>query len=428
MSFESTIDKKQCLDWLIKDYKQKPIMDDEYKNYERVCANKDNVDDILNLHNYFNDNNLIRVIYKQMAKDYGFCFLRSIDILGDPNPDDISISDFGIGVRGRTKKFSREKYMPEIENCKNKIFAIPFSGFGHANMLIVNTLDKTFEHFEPHGPMYQGDDAVKISMQFEAGAKALKDILFPDGSYTYYPSYEICPMVGFQRELNTRFESSKFSGSCQIWSMWYAFLRLSNPDKSKEEIYDYAVNNTDLDHIDDFIIYLTNAFVSKTNIERDNEGIPISADGKGIRVQGEDKTIQYANGNIYVGKLVNGIPNGFGKMVNTKYKLSYEGIFINGAIDRNSINRINLPSGDVYLGEIKNGVSPSGRGRMTYLDKTIKEGIWNNGVLETEMPIDLDGGKRKRKIKKRTLKKRKLTKRTAKKRKLNKRTTRSFSH
>jgi hypothetical protein len=203
--------------------------------------------------------------------------------------------------------------------------------------------------------------------------------------------------------------------------MWYAFLRLSNPDKTQEEIYDFAVKNTDLEHIDDFIIYLVNALISKTKIERNREGKPISIDGK---IMLHDNQI-FFNCNIYEGNMKYGLPNGFGKMTNPKFKVSYEGEFINGNIDKNSIFKIYLPNGDIYEGDIKNGVSPSGRGKMMYQDKPSEEGIWKNGVLVEAMPI---GGRRKTKTKQSRLKKRTLTKRTLTKRNKRKRKSMVTKH
>jgi hypothetical protein len=390
MNVDTTIDKKRCLDWLVKDYKQKPVIDEEYKNYERSCATTENIDDILNLHTYFNDNNLLRAIYQQMSKDYGFCFLHGIIIEGD-----ISNSNFYVLSGNKLVPFERDKYMSEIENCKNNIFAIPFGISKHNNMLIVNTLDKTFEHFEPHGTHYQGADGEIIGMWLETAAINLKDILFPDGSYKYIEPSRICPTIGFQKELNLRFGSSKFQGSCAIWSMWYAFLRLSSPDKRQEDVYEYAIQNTDLEHLDDFIIYLINGFVSKVNIEKDSEGKPISVNGKNI-ISIRDNKIVYSSGNVYEGNIVNGLPNGFGKLTYTKYNLSYEGSFVDGVFDINSIFKIYFPTGDQYEGIISPVGRPNGKGIMIYFDKHKEEGIWENGILIST------GGRRKKKNYKRT--------------------------
>jgi hypothetical protein len=181
--------------------------------------------------------------------------------------------------------------------------------------------------------------------------------------------------------------------------MWYAFLRLSSPDKKQEDVYEYAIQNTDLEHLDDFIIYLINGFVSKVNIEKDSEGKPISVNGKNI-ISIRDNKIVYASGNIYEGNIVNGTPNGFGKLTYTKYNLSYEGNFIDGVFDINSIFKIYFPTGDEYEGMISNAGRPNGKGIMLHLDKPKEEGIWENGNLIST------GGRRKNKVKKGKINKR----------------------
>jgi len=414
MNVDSTIDKKDCLDWLLKDYKQKTVSDESYKNYERSCATKENIADILNLHTYFNDNNLLRAIYQEMAKDYGFCFLHGIIIIGN-------ISNFNFFVLSGNKyvPFEREKYMSEIENCKNSIFAIPFGTSEHNNMLIVNKQDKTFEHFEPHGTHYQGADGEIVGMFLETAAKSLKDILFHNDSYRYIPPSQLCPTIGFQKELNVRFGSSKFLGSCAIWSMWYAFLRLSSPEKTQEDVYDYAIRNTDLEHLDDFIIYLINGFVSKVNIEKNSEGKPISVNGKNIISIGNNKIV-YPSGNVYEGDIVDGLSNGFGKLTYTKYNLSYEGKFLDGVFDINSIFNIYFPNGDKYEGKISSAGRPNGEGIMMHTDKPSEQGTWENGNLISKNSI---GGKRTAK-RRRTAKRHRAAKRrrTAKRRTVKRRT------
>jgi len=211
-------------------------------------------------------------------------------------------------------------------------------------------------------------------------------------------------------ELARRFPHSNFLGSCAIWSMWYAFLRLSSPDLDQKRIYEYSIQTEDLDNLNDFLIYLINAFLSKVKITRDEEGRPISVDGKDMKVF---KRIAYDNGDAYEGQTISidtggkktFIPFGIGKLVDIQAEVLYEGTFLYGDIIEGS--RRNLNTGETYEGHFLNG-EPSGLGTLTNDDGVILyEGNWENGI-----PVHTDDRKRHRKSKptKSTQSKKKKTK------------------
>ena len=64
------------------------------------------------------------------------------------------------------------------------------------------------------------------------------------------------------------------------------------------------------------------------------------------------ETINYANGDVYVGEVRNGELNGQGTYTNV--------------------------DGDVYVGEFRDGIA-HGEGTLTLADGRVKEGIWENG-------------------------------------------------
>ena len=396
-------DKKDCLKWLLQNYNNADLMDTpEYKEYETVCATKDNIKDIEHLHLYFNDSNLIRSIYKQMSKDYGFCFLKEIEV-----SDDITFKIYS-SKTNKLNDFDKQQYIDsEVSSCKNATFAIPFSVPQHANMLIINTKKQTVEHFEPNG-ILEGD----IGEILIAAAMKLKEELFPD--YTYLPVISFCPETGIQMELARRFPHSNFLGSCAIWSMWYAFLRLSSPDLDQRFIYEYSIKTEDLDNLDDFIIYLINAFLSKVKIIRDEEGRPISVDGKEMKVF---KRIAYDNGDVYEGKTISidtdgkktFIPFGIGKLFIATLNEIYQGTFVMGDIIEGS--RLDLNTGETYEGRFLNG-EPSGQG-ISRDDNGIilYEGIWENGVA-----VNIDSRKRDHKSKTKSKKKKTKSKKKKNKR------------
>ena len=157
MASKTNLTKKHCLDWIVNKYKGKEYnnnkKNENYKKYELLCAIKNNIEDLTNLHLYFNDNNLLRSIYKQLAFDYGFCFLHNIIIKGTHNNFKLYILS-----KNNHELFNPETYITEeVQKCKNKMFAIPFGTPLHMNMLIINTKNETVEHFEPHGKEFIGD-------------------------------------------------------------------------------------------------------------------------------------------------------------------------------------------------------------------------------------------------------------------------------
>ena len=368
--------KKDCLQWLLRNY-GKAIDTEEYKEYETECATKENIKDIENLHLYFNDSNLIRGIYKQMSKDYGFCFLKEIEVSG--SSDNIQLKIYS-SKTNKLNNFKKQLYIEsEIVPCPNATFAIPFSVPQHANMLIINREKKTVEHFEPNG-ILEGAIGEILNL---AAEKLIKE-LFP--TYRYIPVISFCPKTGIQTELARRFPDSKFTGSCAIWSMWYAFLRLSSPELDQQAIYDYSLQTEDLEHLNHFVIYLINAFLSKVHISRNEEGQPTSVDGKKMKVF---KRIDFENGDVYQGQTISVdnsegktilIPFGIGKLFIPTLNEIYQGTFVMGDIIEGS--RLDLNTDETYEGTFVEG-QPSGQGISRDKNGTILfEGNWNKDQPE----------------------------------------------
>lgn len=105
----------------------------------------------------------------------------------------------------------------------------------HANYLIIDTINKTMERFEPHGG---------LSQNYYATEKLDDDIynFFGDKRYTYYKPIDYIPIVGFQTLQS--YENYVFllnrigdpEGFCASWGIWYLDLRLSNPDIHPKEL------------------------------------------------------------------------------------------------------------------------------------------------------------------------------------------------
>ena len=146
-----------------------------------------------------------------------------------------------------------------LNECDKDMVAISISLPNHANMLIIDRARKQVEHFEPHGPGLRilGE---KGNTQFRVDVKALiEKIGLHD--YTYLSPRQTCPdirigvshvdqsgkkglpqKIGIQSFLNKSRPGSEFAGTCAIWSLWYAHVRLSNPSMDAKEAYTQAMS------------------------------------------------------------------------------------------------------------------------------------------------------------------------------------------
>ena len=173
------------------------------------------------------------------------CFLHPINLEIYENENSEYTTKLTIARHAGKKDFIREKlnlktYKKKVINkCfsspRGPLMAIPLGlrdgDDAHANMLIIDTNKKTFEHFEPHGKYYSGSGYSKINHEIERVARELCKEWFPD--YTYIPRDDA---TDFQSILNRHFAGSEHGGTCMVWSIWYAYLRLSHPEFEREEI------------------------------------------------------------------------------------------------------------------------------------------------------------------------------------------------
>ena len=89
-----------------------------------------------------------------------------------------------------------------------------------------------------------------------------------------------------------------------------------------------------------------------------------------------ETTIEYANGNIYIGRLKNGLLDGEGKLIYANKESYREGIFVNGELE--GIGKTQYDNGDIYEGEFKNGLR-HGLGKYIYKNGAFYDGEWQDG-------------------------------------------------
>jgi hypothetical protein len=195
-------------------------------------------------------------------------------------PSACFLHPIGLDISGGTSKFIITKHTGRnsekeallnlakykenvIEKCKPReggggdqkpLMAIPFGlKMGHMNMLIIDPNRETFEHFEPHGAkFYSGGKSKLINTEIERATRQLCQEWFP--GYAYIPRDDA---TNFQVILNRTFAESKHGGTCAIWSIWYAYLRLSHPEFERTNIIEQSrklLGQNDFAELEHFII------------------------------------------------------------------------------------------------------------------------------------------------------------------------------
>jgi hypothetical protein len=166
-----------------------------------------------------------------------------------------------------------EQISEKIISCilnGSKIIIIPFifdiiidqqSKGSHSNLLIYRQNTGQMEHFEPHGPSYEGNGSEFITDQINAFLKRFVQNLNSLIKYEnrkgeekiqkikLISAYDVCPDKGLQ----TLEEGSEMprliiepQGYCAAWSMFFTELCLKNPERSSRDIYDAIMERTEL--------------------------------------------------------------------------------------------------------------------------------------------------------------------------------------
>lgn len=108
--------------------------------------------------------------------------------------------------------------------------------FAHANILLVNKLDRSIEHFEPHLDI---SPSLKIHELYDFLAGLAGSI-----GYSYIPPLYYCPNLGSDKPIEGwqskeglfQREKDQPEGYCVIWSIFYAYLRIVYPEIDPREI------------------------------------------------------------------------------------------------------------------------------------------------------------------------------------------------
>jgi hypothetical protein len=269
---------------------------------------KDKFNELMSL--WYYDSVLIEEIYETLKKN-GLRMTKEITCLAKIEPpskpgwnitdDGISYRYFGLYVYvDEASGLQGEALVPlDLENFKHteidkflssdELFAIPFGFSGtyfgdgrddsHQNMIIVKKYTYKdgrksvieCELFEPHGKYYNGDKNASNFIIARVGE--LMRLLFDPNKHEIIvlTPEQICPLVeSEENEVLQGLTYDEWGGSCAIFSMWYAFLRLLNPRRSVAHTYrlmnDFLKTSPTKNKI---IRLIVSAFISLVSVDLD---------------------------------------------------------------------------------------------------------------------------------------------------------------
>jgi hypothetical protein len=160
----------------------------------------------------------------------------------------------------------------QIKPCRYKMMALQVALPNHSNMLIIDNDMKTIEHFEPNGAYFTSNP--KLNKRVESDFKKLGKLLFP--GYTYIPRSETCiklPLfIGRGPQGLVHFSQEWKNNTCVIWSLWYAYLRMTQPGLSREEVLHTAytyLTGKNYDELEHFITKLVSNLTATLQIRQE---------------------------------------------------------------------------------------------------------------------------------------------------------------
>jgi len=169
------------------------------------------------------ENNELEEYYSKMNKDYPY----KLDF------SNFEINWFSINIFYPSyldKKL--EVYKKSSEKIKKRFIIIPISielsnDNSHANILIIDNVNKVISRFEPHGAL-SPDGFFFNEKLLDMNLKNKLKNIFED--YTYKQPKDYLPNVGFQALENLMTEQCRKigdpNGFCAIWCIWWTYQRI----------------------------------------------------------------------------------------------------------------------------------------------------------------------------------------------------------
>ena len=142
---------------------------------------------------------------------------------------------------------SVEKFNHMMRKCRKRFVAVSVQLIvhnkpgSHANMIIVDTKEKSVELFEPHGAR-----SSETTMDSLEGAYKISDKLVKKYFHKYFNNYkyispsENLPTYGLQAKIDY------YNGMCVTWCIMYLHYKILNPNKTQKDIIDKIKRKVDL--------------------------------------------------------------------------------------------------------------------------------------------------------------------------------------
>lgn len=238
----------KCIQKLSKTENYDENMKNKYQNICKIINNIEIADNIqvINeyftefMHMWFNDNAVINEIYRHL-NSRGICVLHEIVIWYNIENTGHTIfaipHHYGYDDMPNTTKSHNVSYLDvelyyntQIKECKNNIMAIPItihnedSSMAHSNMLIIKRENGQIivEHFEPYGNISKYDSLFEITqLMYELFAYEIN-------SQNDVKIISVLDDCSLQRYVLY----NKYRDSCAMFSIWYAIMRLLNPEET----------------------------------------------------------------------------------------------------------------------------------------------------------------------------------------------------
>jgi hypothetical protein len=208
-----------------------------------LTQNRDHIPEIFEsiLHLWFKNISIIEEIFKTI-KSKDLCFLHTLRYSFEDKEWTIS-KHIGRNEAAQEKFDFQKYYNDEIKGCQSNLIAIPLTylkilGFGddaaHATMIIVEkgSIQQNgkqlieVEHF----------DSSNISgNEIKEPIENLIKSLFGEDKYVFrfHHNDEVCNSRMQARVFSA---NQKYQGSCTHFAVWYAFKRLLEPEKKREQV------------------------------------------------------------------------------------------------------------------------------------------------------------------------------------------------
>ena len=165
-------------------------------------------------------------------------------------------NDFELELPGKVTTSEFKQLIADARKRKKRFTIIPlifrwscsYEFEGHANILIFDFENNIVERFEPYGFISTfTKEEEEVSQSFNARfTKLLKKI----DSKLNYVDQSVLLRKGPQyleenqvKKLSLLEKSTDPEGFCGAWSLWYADLRITNPDKEPRELIEMAIDS-----------------------------------------------------------------------------------------------------------------------------------------------------------------------------------------